>query len=205
MNPVTLFTCSALVSAMALSAPHMAEAQSRGRAVPRGSVQAGRPLSRPAVRGPVRTYRPSYYAARPYYYRPGFYYGYTPFINSVFFYGRPGYFGGYGYGNPFWGYGPGYMPFGGAYAWGYGYGGYSGRPYGGVRIDLPQRDAEVFVDGYFVGTVNDFDGRLQQANLEAGPHQIEVREDGFEPITFDVNIEPGRTITYRSSMRPLAP
>ena len=33
-----------------------------------------------------------------------------------------------------------------------------GQPYGGLRIDLPQRDAEVYVDGYFVGTVDNFDG-----------------------------------------------
>jgi hypothetical protein len=68
---------------------------------------------------------------------------------------------------------------------------------------VPVRDAEVLVDGYFVGTVDNFDGRLQQANLEAGPHRIEVRRDGFEPISFDVNVLPGRTITYRANMRPL--
>ena len=60
--------------------------------------------------------------------------------------------------------------------YGYGYGGYSGQPYGGVRLAVPQRDAEVFVDGNFVGTVDNFDGSTQQANLEAGPHRIEVRQ-----------------------------
>jgi hypothetical protein len=74
-----------------------------------------------------------------------------------------------------------------------------------LRIDLPQRDAEVFVDGYFVGTVDNFDGAFQQANLEAGPHRIEIRDPGFETISFDVKIEPGRTITYRTAMRPLNP
>lgn len=70
---------------------------------------------------------------------------------------------------------------------------------------MPQRDAEVYVDGYFVGTVDNFDGRMQQANMEAGPHQIEIRSPEFEPIQFNVNIEPGRTITYRGAMRELQP
>lgn len=175
-----------------------AQGRSRGRAVPRGSVREVRP--------PVRVV-----PYRNYYYRP-----YRPNVNLGFFYGRPGYFGPYLSGNPFYAYGYpsygypayGYSAFRPSYGYtpyGYGYGGYSGRPYGGVRIDLPQRDAEVYADGYFVGIVDDFDGVLQQANLEAGPHRIEVRAPGYEPIVFDVNVEPGRTITYRASMRPLRP
>jgi hypothetical protein len=194
------------VAAVLLVAPTLASAQgrNRGHAVPRGSVRGGRP---PVVGAPYRA--PYFHAHRAY--RPG--------VNLGFFYGRPGYFGRYLYGNPFYAYGwPvdgfGYPAYGYGYGYGYGYptvvapygygyGGYGGRPYGGVRIDLPQRDAEVFVDGYFVGMVDDFDGRLQQANLEAGPHRIEIRADGFESVAFDVNVEPGRTITYRASMRPL--
>jgi hypothetical protein len=77
------------------------------------------------------------------------------------------------------------------------------RTYGGVRIDLPQRNGEVYVDGSFAGMVDQYDGALQQLNLEPGPHHIEVRADGFEPLAFQVNAEPGRTITYRSDMRRL--
>ena len=159
--------------------------QRRGRAVPRSSVRGGGGGGRVVV-----------VPSRPYYYR-----SYRPSTNLRFFYGYPGYYGGYRYGYPAYGYyGPSY--YGWAAPYGYGVRGYAGRPYGGVRIDLPQRDAEVFVDGYFVGTVDDFDGRLQQANLETGPHRIEVRHPGFAPIQFEVNVEPGRTITYRGDMRP---
>jgi hypothetical protein len=80
-----------------------------------------------------------------------------------------------------------------------------GRPYGGVRIDLAERDAEVFVDGYYAGIVDDFDGSFQQVNLEPGPHRIELRLDGFEPVSFEVNVEPGRIIRYRTRLRRLAP
>jgi hypothetical protein len=209
MTYLKLVASAALIVALASVAPSTAFAQgrSRGRAVPRGSVREVRP---PVL---VAPYRNNYYRS------------YRPNVNLGFFYGRPGYFGPYRSANPFYAYGYpsygypayGYSPFRPSYGYapyglssgyapyGYGYGGYSGRPYGGVRIDLPQRDAEVYADGYFVGTVDEFDGVLQQANLEAGPHRIEVRAPGFEPIVFDVNVEPGRTITYRASMRPLRP
>jgi PEGA domain len=220
-----LIALAGLVTALALAPalPASAQGRARGRAVPRGSVRGG-----PVRGGSVRGVRPPVVVApfRNYYYR-----SYAPTVNLGFFYGRPGYFGSYVYGNPFYAYGYpaygypaygypaygyptyGYPTYGyapgydrGSYApYGYGYGGYSGRPYGGVRIDVPQRDAEVYVDGYFVGVVNDFDGVFQQANIEAGPHRIEIRAPGFETVTFDVNVEPGRTITYRSSMRPERP
>jgi hypothetical protein len=96
-----------------------------------------------------------------------------------------------------------------AYGYGYRAPGYfvaaPGRTYGGVRLDLPQRDAEVYVDGYLVGMVDNFDGVFQHVNLEPGPHRIEIRAPGYEPIAFDVRVEPGRTITYRADMQPARP
>jgi hypothetical protein len=139
-------------------------------------------------------------AVAPYrYYRPYYYPRYRPGLSLGFYSGYP-YYGGYPYafGGPYYGAYPAY-----------GYPGYGAfvpyAAYGGVRINLPQKDAEVYADGYFVGRVDDFDGTFQQVNLEPGPHHIEVRAPGFEPIAFDVNVEPGRTITYRAGMRPAVP
>lgn len=177
------------LAAVLVATPSLADAQSRqrpatGRAVPRTG---------PPRTVTVRTYPRSYY--RPYFYSP-YYYG--PFLSY------PGYYGpyvyGYGFGYPALGYGGHGYPV-------YGYRGYGARfrPYGGVRIDLPQRDAEVYTDGYYAGTVDDYDGAFQQLNLEPGPHRIEIRAPGFTPITFEVNTEPGRTVTYRSALRPAQP
>jgi hypothetical protein len=175
-----------------LAAPSLAEAQNRqrpatGRAVPRTGP--------PPRGGTVRRSAPVYY--RSYYYSP-YYYG--TFYPS--FYGP--YAVGYGFGYPAYGYGYGYGYRGYGYpAYGYpGSYGYRYRPYGGIRIDLPQKEAEVFVDGYFAGMVDDFDGAFQQLNLEPGAHRIEIRAPGFSPVSFEVRTEPGRTITYRSSLRP---
>jgi hypothetical protein len=210
MSIPKLITSAGLVAALTLAAAPSAFAQHRGtgRAVPRGSVSGGggfRGGGRAVVVAPYR----GFYGYR----------SYAPRVNFSFFYGRPGFYGAYAYGNPFYSYGYpyyygypayGYPAYGVGYGYGYapygyGYGGYSGQPYGGLRIDLPQHDAEVYVDGYFVGVVDNFDGVMQQANLEAGPHRIEIRSPEFEPIEFNVNIEPGRTITYRGSMRELHP
>lgn len=204
MSIPRLIASAGVAAALTVGVSATAFAQ-RGHAVPRGSVHVGGGVvGRPAVVAPFR----GFYGYR----------AYSPFVNFSFFYGTPGFYGAYGYGSPFWGYGypyyygyPAYgqypypypAPYGNVvpYGYGYGYGGYSGQPYGGLRIDMPQRGAEVYVDGYFVGTVDNFDGATQQANLEAGPHQIEIRSPQFETIRFSVNVEPGRTITYRGSMR----
>ena len=95
-----------------------------------------------------------------------------------------------------------YYGSGGSYPYGYTPRGYYdpivGRPYGGLRITGFSQIAQVFADGYYVGIVNDFDGVFQHLNLEAGPHQIEIREPGLQPIAFDVMVQAGRTITFRA-------
>jgi hypothetical protein len=172
-----------------------------GRAVPRGSVHPGYPPGGryPGggyYRGPY--YRPYYgypYYGYPYY---GGYYGYGPTFGFGFSFGYPGYYGYYGYGYPYYG---GYP-----YYYGPGYPGYvavvPGRPYGAVRLDLPERDAQVFVDGAYAGVVDNYDGSLQSLNLEPGTHQIEIRLDGFQSTSFNVSVAPGRTVTYRTPLRP---
>jgi hypothetical protein len=142
-------------------------------------------------------------SSRPYYptyYRPGFYRPYYyPRFSLAFGLGYPyGYYGyPYAYGYPF-GYAYGYPGYG--Y---YGYPGYvvAGRPTGGVRITDAPRNAEVYVDGYYAGIVDDFDGVFQHVDLEPGPHKIEIRAQGHDAMAFDVRVEPGQTITYRAAMR----
>jgi len=94
-----------------------------------------------------------------------------------------------------------YYGAGGSYPYGYTPRGYydplPGHVYGGLRITGAPRDAQVFADGYYVGIVNDFDGVFQHVNLEAGEHHIEIESPGFEPVAFDVLVQPGRTITFQ--------
>jgi hypothetical protein len=95
------------------------------------------------------------------------------------------------YGHPQYSYyGPGY------YAHSPGY------DFGGVRLQMRPRDAQVFVDGSYAGIVDDFDGTFQQLRLEPGAHKIEVRMPGFEDLELDVFVQPGRTINIHEDLRP---
>ena len=117
-----------------------------------------------------------------------------------------------------------YVP-GGYYPWGYGgfgfggyYGGYydpwygydayyGGQPYyanigdGSLRLKVKPREATVYVDGYYVGRVDDFDGMFQRLHIEPGPHRIEIRADGYETLEFEVRMLPDRTTTYEGELK----
>src|SRR4029079_4534321 len=78
----------------------------------------------------------------------------------------------------------------------------SSPPYGTLRGEvLAAASAQVYVDGYFVGTA---DQAAVGLDLEPGPHRVEVRAAGYDPLTFDVRITPNQVITYRDAMRPAA-
>lgn len=84
-----------------------------------------------------------------------------------------------------------------------GYGGYGfGYPTGELHLDVQPSWAQVYVDGYYAGTVDDFDGFGQALRLEEGPYTIEIVAPGFEPLTFDVRVQRGQQITYQGDLIP---
>ena len=99
-----------------------------------------------------------------------------------------------------------YYPYTGAYPYAYGtYGHYGSRyspygPTGALRLKVRPRHAQVFVDGYFAGSVDDFDGVFQRLRVEAGDHLIEIRAYGYEPLVFDLRMRPGQTMTYEGEL-----
>lgn len=76
---------------------------------------------------------------------------------------------------------------------------------GSMRLDVSPKDAQVYVDGYYAGIVDDFNGMFRHLTLTAGPHVIEIRRAGFEPLLVNVYVQPRRTITYRAAMEPVQP
>lgn len=95
--------------------------------------------------------------------------------------------GGYGgaFYRPFWGgyYSPFYDPwFGPGWGWGspWGWGGWRvAPPEASVRLDVRPRDAQVYVDGYFAGDVDQFDGTFQRLRVPPGQHEIVIHKDGY--------------------------
>jgi hypothetical protein len=116
------------------------------------------------------------------------------------------YYGGfydpwYGSWDPYYG---AYDPFGGSVGYGGGYG-YSSSPSqeddeGGIHLRVKPSDASVYVDGYYVGLVSQFDGTFQKLRIESGQHRIEIRAPGYETLTLDVQIEAHHTSTYRGEL-----
>ena len=170
------------------------------RAVPVYSrPRDGRPVSGEAV-GRVGYPVPPinniyYYPYYPYgFWGPGYGFG----LGYMFY--DPFYYGGFGYG-----YGGGYYGGGGYGGGGYygGSGGYSQSSHdtGGLRLKIKPREGQVYVDGYFVGDVDSFDGTFQKLNIDGGGHRIEIKADGYEPLQFDVVITPGDTVTYKGEMK----
>lgn len=166
-----------------------------GRAVPRDSRPA--PARPPSARngGNDGRYRSGgvYVAPRVYnyYYYPRRYYpyGYGAFGLGYFYYDPytwypPSYYSGYGYG-----------------------GGYFRNSFfeGELRLSVAPRNADVYVDGYFAGRVDEFDGVFQALKLEEGPHHIQITASGYLPLDFDVRIEADRKITYRGALQPFRP
>lgn len=116
----------------------------------------------------------------------------------------PGYYGGF---YP-WGYAG--LGFGGYFAGYYGYyapgldtGSYyaSGYEEGRLRLKVKPKKAQVYVDDSYAGLVDDFDSSWQSLHLDAGPHHIEMRLDGYEPLAVDVQIEPGKKVTYKGELK----
>ncbi len=102
-----------------------------------------------------------------------------------------GYYGGY-YGayDPWYGFAPTYAP--SLYA--------GGNDSGAVRLKVKPAEASVYVDGFYVGIVDDFDGSFQRLRLERGPHRIEMRQQDHSPLAVDVMIQEDFTITYRGEL-----
>lgn len=118
---------------------------------------------------------------------------------------------------------PGYVPWGfgvglGYYdpwdPWGvgYGYGGYyRGAPLyvapteadSTLRLKVRPRDASVYVDGYYAGVVDDFDGVFQKLHLESGPHRIEIHAPGYDTLALDMLLVPDHKTTYTGELKEI--
>ena len=119
---------------------------------------------------------------------PGGYYGYP--LYSPY---------GFGYGMPY-----GYAPCGAVYDGGGSppnpIGTISGQKQGALKLKVKPRNAKVYVDGFYVGTVDQFDGGSQKLALNEGRHKVELKAEGFETAELDVDVTAERTVTFAGKM-----
>ena len=92
------------------------------------------------------------------------------------------------------------------------YGVYSQYPYGqfyrpesALRLQVSPRTTEVFVDGYYAGIVDDFDGIFQRLRLASGEYEVTLYLPGHRTVTQQLLLQPDRTLRVKHVMVPLAP
>ena len=198
--------------AQTVPAPAPGNSAQRRYAVPRPvapvapAVRGNAPYNAPAYGAHGYNDHGGYYNAYPYRpYRYGYpaygYYAPRPYVPAYY---PPHYYGPGGHFSVYFGWGNGYLygaPWTGP-VYGYAAPAVSGRQvyYGDVRLIVQPRNAEVYVDGYYAGIVDDFDGTFQRLTIEAGPHHIELSAQGAEPRFFDVYVDPSRAVDIHADL-----
>lgn len=122
-------------------------------------------------------------------------------------YHPPAYWGTW-YGNPYWGWGWG--PYWG-WGWGWGWGGVVvvnddgpyDRWYARVDTDVSPETAEVYLDGTYIGSADDFDGFPDYLYLEPGRYKIEFRHPTYETVSKEVEAREGRGFRFEDEMKLL--
>jgi hypothetical protein len=136
--------------------------------------------------------RGAYYYGSPYYRGSsgyGYGYGYYPYdrFYGGFYYGySPYYYSGY------YGYSPYYYGSRGGYGYGY--------RTGSLRLLVEPREVRVYVDGYYAGIVDDFDGIFQRLNLSPGRHEITFKLEGFRSYRVRVYVPLDQTVKIHHRM-----
>ena len=152
---------------------------------------SGRADAQVRARGGVRVATPrtsvGVVVGRPYYYRPIYRSFYRPLYFDPFF--SPYYY------RPFYWY-----PYTDV---GYGYGHFDGE--GSLRVQVLPRDTEIYIDNYYAGTSDDFDGMFQRLHLEPGAHDITLYREGYRSVQQRIYIQATGTFRLRYNMMPLGP
>ena len=152
-----------------------------------GILWSGHADAQVRVRGGVRIVTPhtrvGVFVGPSYYYRPI----YRPYYFGTFY--DPYYY------RPFYWY-----PYSQV---GYGYGRFDGGA--ALRIQVMPRDTEVYIDNYYAGTVDDFDGMFQRLHIEPGAHDVTLYREGYRTVRQRIYIQPTGTFRLRYDMVPLGP
>jgi hypothetical protein len=73
----------------------------------------------------------------------------------------------------------------------------------GLSFEITPVDADVYVDGTYVGRVSNFGPQSPPLSVAPGRHLIEIRRAGYQTLSFDADIAAGQVIPYQGAMQPL--
>lgn len=78
-----------------------------------------------------------------------------------------------------------------------------GNPDANLRLEFRPRDARVYVDGYFAGQVDDFDGTFERLHVAPGAREIVIYKEGFRSRRERLYLSANATRTIQGELSPL--
>jgi len=72
---------------------------------------------------------------------------------------------------------------------------------GEIRVKANVRTARIYIDDALVGIVDEFDGLKNHLELDGGRHTLELRAEGYESVMKEINVEVGKTLTERLTLK----
>jgi hypothetical protein len=76
-------------------------------------------------------------------------------------------------------------------------------PDASVKFDVKPKEATVYVDGFFAGIVDDFDGVFQRLYTAPGGHEVTVYLEGYRTYSQRVYLAPDHTFKFSHEMEKL--
>lgn len=156
----------------------------------------GEPSRQPSYRDrhdPDRGYRGDRYYYNHYYPRWYRYYGgpgwwWAPYgYWGWFWWGNDTYYDDYYYGDPYYRGGRGYS---------------DRRETGALDLDVSPGRTQVYLDGQYIGTVDQYDGFPTYLWLEKGTYDIVFFLDGYKTVARQVSVYPGTVIDFDDRLEP---
>jgi len=70
-----------------------------------------------------------------------------------------------------------------------------------VKTDITPEEAEVWLDGTYVGTADDFDGYPDYLYLRPGAYKLEFRLANYQTMALDIQIADGENLRFDRKMQ----
>lgn len=77
-------------------------------------------------------------------------------------------------------------------------------PRGNLRLEVRPETAQVYVDGFYSGTVADASRSAAGLSLTAGWHRLQFRASGYETPAVNVTIVANETTSYRGELKAIS-
>jgi len=69
-----------------------------------------------------------------------------------------------------------------------------------MSFEIQPSDAQIYVDGRYVGTVGQFSPTSQPLGLAVGRHHIRITAPGYRAMEFDADVVSGEVLPYQGTL-----